>query len=104
VVVGHVRVREHDLIDLVLADQVFELAFGMDRDALGVELTGEERRVDAPGDVRDLRRREGDHLVLLAAAKEDVEVVEVPPGRSCDENSRLHHVYELCIYTSDRPR
>src|SRR5262245_19685398 len=74
----------------------------MDRDAFGIELTGEQRGVDAPGDVRDLRRREGDHVVVLTAAVDDVEVVEVAPGRTGDDSSRSRHVYGLCIYTPDR--
>ena len=49
-------------------------------------LESQLRRVDAPLDVRDLRRREGDHLVLLAAPVDEVEVVEVAAGRARDEH------------------
>ena len=102
VLVGHVRVGEHNLLDVVLADEIFELGLRANRNAVRIELTGQQRGVDAPCDVRDLRRREGEHVVLLAAAVDDVEIVEVPPGRTRDDNSSSRHVYELCIHPSDR--
>ena len=105
VLVRDVRVGEDDLVDLVLADQVAELGLGPDRDPVRVEIAGEQGRVDAPVDVRDLRRREGNDLVLLAAPVDDVEVVEVAPGRACDQDAfSRSHVYRLCTYTSDGAR
>ena len=43
VLVRHVRVGEDDLVDLVLADQLLELGLRADRDAVGIELAGEQR-------------------------------------------------------------
>ena len=85
VLVGHVRVREDDLVDPVRADKSLELAFGPDGDAVGVQVACERRRIDAAVDVGDLGRGEGDHFVLLAAAVDEVEVVEVAAGRSHDQ-------------------
>ena len=90
VLVGHVRVREDDLVHLVLANQLLELRFRVDRNPVRVELACEERGVDATGDVGDLRGGEGDDLELLAAAVDDVEVVEVAPGRAGDQDLRSH--------------
>jgi hypothetical protein len=91
VLVRHVRVGEDDLVDVVALDQLLELGLGTDRDAVGVELPGQLRRVDAALDVRDLRRGERDHLELVTAAVDEVEVVEVAPGGSRDEHASLGH-------------
>jgi hypothetical protein len=96
VLVGHIRVGEDDLVDVVLADQVAELVLGVDRDSVGVELAGEERGIDAPRDVRDLRRSERDDLVVLVPAVDDVEVVEVAAGGACDQDSCALHEYGVC--------
>jgi len=92
VLVRHVRVREDDLVHLVLADQVSELVLRVDRDSVRVEIARQERGIDAARDIRDLRRGEGDNVVFLAAPVDDVEVVEVATGRTCDENSLAFHV------------
>ena len=99
VLVGHVRVREDDLVHLVLADQVLELGLGADRDAVGVELAGEECRVDASRDVGDLRRSEGDDVVLVTAAVDDVEVVEVAAGRARDQNPSSACIRSMHLHT-----
>ena len=86
VLVRDVGVREDDFVHVVLVDQLLELVLGRDRDPVPVELASQLRRVDPPVDVRNLRRREDDDLVLLAAAVDEVEVVEVPTGRACDQH------------------
>ena len=58
--VREIRVREHDLVDALRADQGGELLLGVDRDPVRVERPGERRRVAAVGDARDLRGGEGD--------------------------------------------
>jgi hypothetical protein len=68
----------------------------VDRDPLRIEVTREERRIDASRDVGDLRRGESDDLVFLAASVHDVEVVEVAPGRTRYQDPLAPHVYELC--------
>jgi hypothetical protein len=90
VLVGHVRVGEDDLFDLVLADQLLEFPFRVDRNSVRIELAREERGIDTPCDVGDLRGGEGDDLELLASAIDDVEVVEVAPGRARDQDPRPH--------------
>ena len=90
VLVGHVRVREDDLVHLVLADQLLELRFRVDRNPVRVELARQERGIDTPCDVRDLRGGEGDDLELFAPAVDHVEVVEVTPGRTGDQDPRPH--------------
>ena len=101
VLVRHVGVREDDLVDVVLADQVGELGLRVDRNPLRVEVAGEERWIDAACDVRDLRRSERDDLVVVTPAIDDVEVVKVAAGGARDQNLRPH-VYGLCIHPSDR--
>ena len=91
VLVRDVRVREHDLVDLVLAYELLERVLGDDRNAVGIERAGELGRVAPPFDVRDLRRRERDDLVLLPAAVDEVEVVEVAARGACDQDSSPVH-------------
>ena len=43
--VGNVAVGEHDLVDVVLLDQLGELGLFEDGDSLGIELAGQRGRV-----------------------------------------------------------
>ena len=86
VLVGHVGVGEDDDFDAVLLDELGHLGLVVDRDAVRVVRTGELGRVLAVVDVRDLRGREGDDLVLLPLAEVGVEVVEVATRGSHDED------------------
>ena len=65
VLVRDVGVREDDLVHFVLRDQGLELVLRLDRDAVRVALPGELGGVDAPSDVGDLGRGEGDDLVVF---------------------------------------
>ena len=92
VLVGDVGVGEHALVDLELLDELGEVGLGVDRDSLRVELAGEGGRVLAVVDVGDLRRGEGHDVVVLVVAEEGVEVVEVAPRGSDDDDVALGHV------------
>ena len=104
VLVRHIRVGEDDVLDLVALDQLLELALRRDRNPFGIEVARELARVDAPVDVGDLRRREGDHLVLLAASVDEVEVVEVAAGRARDEYPCPGHIEKLMQANRPAPR
>ena len=80
-----VGVREHDLVDAVLADELRELVLGADLDAVGVQRAGEHGRIDAIVDPGDLGRGEGDDLGLRVVTERDVEVVEVASAGSHDD-------------------
>ena len=84
--VGEVAVGEMDVVDLVVGDELVELGLGLDRDALGIELAGQDRGILAALDVRDLRRREGDDPVVGVVTEVGVEVVEVAPGGAHDDD------------------
>src|SRR6185312_17426785 len=86
VLVRDVGVREDDLLGVVPGDDFLELLLGDDRDPYWVELAGERGGVDASVNVRDLRRREGDDLVLVSAAVDEVEIMEVPARGACDHD------------------
>lgn len=91
VLVGHVGVGEDDGVDAVGGDQLFDLAFVVDRDTVGVELAGELGRVLAAVDVGDLGGGESDDLELLVVAEVGVEVMEVASGGAHDEDFFLLH-------------
>ena len=87
VLVRDVGVGEDDLVHVLAAHQVGQLLLGEDRDPVRVARARQRSRVDAAFDVRDLRRREGDHLHVVASPVDDVEVVEVAAGRTGDDDS-----------------
>src|SRR4029450_9383787 len=90
VLVAHVRVAEDDVVDALVLDQLRELALVVDRDPVRVALAGEAGWIPPIVDERDLCRGEGDDLVAAVAAVSDVEVVEVAPGGSPDEDTTRH--------------
>src|SRR5208283_1089158 len=89
--VRKVGVGEDHEVHRFPTNEVLELVLRHDRDALRVSRAGETRGVDPTGDVRDLRRRERDHLEFRTAPVEEVEVVEVSPGRTYDDDSLKSH-------------
>ena len=95
VLVADVRVREHDLVDPPLGDQLLELVLGPDRDPVRIQAPCELGRVDASFDVRDLRGRERDHLAVVPLAIGHVEVVEIAAGRTCDQHSSAPHAMSI---------
>src|SRR5258708_1334337 len=62
-----------------------------DRDTLRVARAGELGGVFPPGDVGDLGGGEPHHLVVRAVAEAEVEVVEVPPCGTHDEDTLRGH-------------
>ena len=84
--VREVRVGEHDLVDLFAADQLRQLLLGPDRNAVRVQRPGERGRVEAVGDPGDLGRREGDDADIGVLAEGEVEVVEVAPSGTHDDD------------------
>jgi hypothetical protein len=82
--VADVAVGEYHPIDPRVADQVGQAGFIDDRDAVRVALPGKHRWIPAPGDVRDLGRRERDDLGTRVVPVHHVEVVKVAPGGAHD--------------------
>jgi hypothetical protein len=88
--IRHVAVAEHYDLGSPVLDEREELALGMDRNAARVELARQFLRIHASRDVRDLRRRERDHLVVLVVPEVDVEVVKVAAGSPHDDDTSFH--------------
>jgi hypothetical protein len=92
VLVGDVAVGEDDQIGVLVGDHALQLGLGKDRDAGRIELAGELGRVVAAGDARDLgRRSEGHDLVVGIVTVSRVEVVEVAPCGSHDDDASSCH-------------
>ena len=100
VLVRHVGIGEDDLFGLVRANQVGQFLFGADRNSLGIEAARQFGGEDATLDIRDLRGGEGHHLVVLVAAKEGVEVVEVASSGPHDDRLDRHLLFSLFPVTS----
>ena len=81
-----VGVAEDDLVDVVPVDELRQLLLGPNRYPVRVPPSGERGRIDAIGDSGDLRRREGDDVGVRVVAEGDIEVVEVPPAGSHDDD------------------
>ena len=86
----HVAVGKDHLIDGKLVDQLNQIAFRKNRDALGVKRPGQRGRVGAVFNIWDLSRSEGDHLAIAVITEDDIEVVEIAACRPHDENLRFH--------------
>ena len=89
--VGYVRICEHDLVDLQLADEPQQLVFEVDGDPIRVARTGQLGRIPPVLDERDLGGREGHHLGFRVVPIDDVEVVEVAPSGAHDQDTPGHH-------------
>ena len=87
VLVGDVAVSEDHEIDLQLGDSLAELAFGVDRHAVGVEAAGELRGVEPALDVGDLSGGKCHDSIGRIVAVGDVEVVKIAAGCTHDENT-----------------
>src|SRR5574341_2231888 len=77
----------------------------MDGDALRVQVACQLFGIDASLDIGDLRGGKGYHFVVLVAAEERVEVVEVTSRRAHDDGFDWHALFSLlfCIViASDR--
>ncbi len=79
VVVRDIGVREDAEIDGLAGDDLFQLGLGQNRNALGILRSSDLCRIDAPADVRDLRRREADDAIIGVTAEISVEVVKIAP-------------------------
>src|SRR5206468_249517 len=101
VVVRHVGVGEDDEVDLEVADQPGDLLLLVDRDPGGVPRARQGGRVPAAGDVRDLRGGEPDDIERRIVPEAEVEVMEVPTGRTHDQDtSRAHEDLALGSWCS----
>ena len=86
----NVRIGEDHFVDPVLGYERLEPLFSEDRDAVGVAVSRQLRRIATVIDIRDLGRRESNDLGVGVVAQRHVEVVEVAPGRPEDECAAAH--------------
>ncbi len=91
ILMGHVGIGKDHLVYAVLADEIYQLLFGVDGDAVRVEAPCQLRRVDATFDVWDLGGSKGHNLVLLVVAEENVKVVKVATGSAHDQDTGTGH-------------
>src|SRR5947209_17831472 len=87
----NIAVRKNYSIDLVLGNELFKIAFIANRYACGVQGTGQLRRVTPISNIRNLCRRESDDSKLLIVAKYNIEVMEISPGST--QNDEFFHIH-----------
>ncbi len=97
VFVGHIAVGEIDLGHVELADEGIELLLGVDGDAVGIELSGQDGRILAALDVGDLRSREGHNLEIRIVPEVGVEIVEIASGGAHDDD--FFHAHDSFLFT-----
>lgn len=81
----YVAIRENDQVDAVLGDQPLEVLFFENRDAIGIQLTGQFRWIAAIGDVGDLGCRESYNRKGWVVAKYNIEVMEIAASGTQDD-------------------
>ncbi len=91
VLVRNVGIGEDGFVDLLLGEELFQAGLRDDGDPLRIELSRQVRRVAAPGDVGNLRRRECRHAHARIVAKDAIEVVEIPPRGAHDDDAPFLH-------------
>ena len=79
-----VRIGKDDLIDSMLADELAELFFGIDRNTFGILLSGQRCRVKPILDVWNLGRRESNDFGVFVITVATIEHMEVATGGSHD--------------------
>jgi hypothetical protein len=85
--VGNVAVGEYGFIGLQVPALRGKVGFLEDRDAVRIQRSGQGRRVAAPGDARNLRRRKGHDIVCLVLPEHDIEVMEVTSRGAHDDDA-----------------
>ena len=95
-----VAVGEHDLVHLLPPADGLEVGLVLDRDPVGIARAGQGGRVATVAGAGDLGPGEGDDVGGGVVAVDHVEVVEVAPRRSQDENARVH----ACRSSGGAPR
>ena len=91
VLVGYIGIGKDDLFDAQFLDQARQLVFGVNRDTLGVELTGQFFGVEAAFDIGDLGGGESQDVVILIPSEKGIEVVEIAPGGAHDQGTDRGH-------------
>jgi len=91
VLVRDVRVGEDHFVDLLVANDLLHPRLVLYRDPFRVTAARHARRHLAPGNVRDLRGREGNDAVGRVVAQRDEVVVKVAPGGAQDQHALLAH-------------
>jgi hypothetical protein len=87
--VRHVAVREHDLVNRMLRDDRLEIRFRHDRYPFGIGWTAERSRISPGIDARYLGSREGDDTNGRLVSVSNVEVMEIAPGGAKDKYAQL---------------
>ncbi|MEJ2220620.1 MAG: hypothetical protein P8X80_07380 [Desulfobacterales bacterium] len=70
----------------MFSDQIGKFVFGMNRNTIGVKLAGKLGRIETAGDIRNLSGGEGDNIVTLVIFEIDIKIMEIPTGRSHDDD------------------
>ncbi len=91
----HIAVGENNAIGFVFGDEIAQLLFGINGDALGIQVSRQGCGVSLVRDARYLGGGEGDDLVLIVVAEGDVEIVEVAPRGAHDDDSGFCHAPRL---------
>src|ERR1700693_328729 len=88
VLVRDVAVREHHRVHTLCGNQLLEILLFEDWNPVGIlQSISQFRRISAMRNVGNLGGGERHYLVLRITAKNYVEVMEVPAGRSCNKDS-----------------
>ena len=84
---GNVAVGEDHLLNGLVANQLPQLFFWINRNAVWIQGAAQFGRVAPALDSRNLSSRERDNLVIGIIAKAYIEIVEIPARGAKNENA-----------------
>ena len=89
--VRHIAIGKNDLFGFFLLNKLYQVAFGVDRDAGWITRAGQLSGIGTTLDIRDLGSGEGNNIVVGVIPKEHVEVVEIAPCGAHDDGADGGH-------------
>jgi len=84
--VREVAVRQADPVDALVLDQPRRILFRIDGYTASVQMARQCGWIVSPRDVRNLGRREGNHAIGWIVTEDRVEIMEIAPGCTHDND------------------
>lgn len=90
--VGDIGIRENNFINLVFFNQLGQIFFRIDGNALRIEFATEAGGIATITNVRNLISGKGDHLIIFIVAKNTIKVVKITASRAHDDDFSSFHL------------
>ncbi len=91
IIVGHITIREHNLIHIMLFDEFRQLLLGIDRNPFGIPRSRQLRWIPPLLNPRNLSGGECHNIIRSVIAEEDIEIMEVSARSAHDQHFSFSH-------------